>query len=87
MIHKYLLNGYHIVLDTNSGAVHLFDELPFQMLDYLEDGVPENPPEEPPDPPKNPLLFPVFPVEDAGLGVEIVVAAERRSSCIIRCIR
>ena len=46
MIHKYLLNGYHIVLDTNSGAVHLFDELPFQMLDYLEDGVPENPPEE-----------------------------------------
>lgn len=46
MIHKYSLNGYHIVLDTNSGAVHLFDDLPFEILDYLEDGVPDQPPEK-----------------------------------------
>ncbi len=46
MIHKYSLNGFHIVLDTNSGAVHLFDEAPFDMLDYLNDSVPENPPQE-----------------------------------------
>ncbi|MVB12957.1 Coenzyme PQQ synthesis protein E [Caprobacter fermentans] len=46
MIHKYSLNGYHIVLDANSGAVHLFDEAPFDMLDYLEEGeIPEHPPE------------------------------------------
>jgi uncharacterized protein len=45
MIHKYSLNGYHIVMDTNSGAVHIFDEAPFDMLDYLSDSVPENPPE------------------------------------------
>lgn len=44
MIHKYTLNGYHIVLDTNSGAVHVFDDAPFEMLDYLTDGVPEEPP-------------------------------------------
>ena len=44
MIHKYSLNGYNIVMDTNSGAVHLFDDAPFAMLDYLDDGVPDKPP-------------------------------------------
>lgn len=44
MIHKYSLNGYHIVMDTNSGAVHVFDDAPFDMLDYLDDSVPETPP-------------------------------------------
>ncbi|MBW7573764.1 thioether cross-link-forming SCIFF peptide maturase [Caproiciproducens faecalis] len=46
MIHKYSLNGFHIVLDTNSGAVHLFNDAPYDMLDYLNDSVPENPPKE-----------------------------------------
>lgn len=46
MIHKYSLNGYQIVLDTNSGAVHLFDDAPFAMLDYLDGSVPETPPQE-----------------------------------------
>lgn len=48
MIHKYRLNGYRIVMDTNSGAVHLFEEAPFLMLDYLEkdETVPEQPPKE-----------------------------------------
>ncbi|HBG54661.1 MAG TPA: hypothetical protein DDW99_00135, partial [Ruminococcaceae bacterium] len=45
IIHKYTLNGYHIVLDTNSGAVHLFGEAPFAMLDYLDGTVSEEPPE------------------------------------------
>lgn len=36
MIHKYKQNGYHIVLDVNSGAVHIVDELFFEMLDLLE---------------------------------------------------
>lgn len=44
MIHKYTLNGYRIVLDTNSGAVHIFEEAPYEMLDYLEDSVPDEPP-------------------------------------------
>ena len=46
MIHKYYLNGYYIVLDTNSGAVHVFDELPYLMLDSFTDSVPEEQPEE-----------------------------------------
>lgn len=46
MIHSYTQNGYHIVLDTNSGAVHLFGDAPFAMLDYLDGTVPENPPEK-----------------------------------------
>lgn len=46
MIHKYSLNGYNIVLDTNSGAVHLFQDAPFEMLDYLdENNLCETPPE------------------------------------------
>ena len=44
MIHKYTLNGFRIVLDTNSGAVHTFDEAPYEMLNYLEDCVPDEPP-------------------------------------------
>ena len=35
MIHKYFLNGYYIVLDVNSGAVHVVDELAYEMLDHL----------------------------------------------------
>ena len=46
MIHRYSLNGYNIVLDTNSGAVHLFDDAPFDMLEYLDGSVPDEPPEE-----------------------------------------
>lgn len=46
MIHKYSLNGFNIVLDTNSGAVHLFDDAPFAMLDYLENDVPDKAPQE-----------------------------------------
>jgi uncharacterized protein len=46
MIHKYSLNGFNIVLDTNSGAVHVFDDIPFKMLDYLTDSVPDDPPEK-----------------------------------------
>lgn len=46
MIHKYSLNGYNIVMDVNSGAVHVFDEIPFAVLDYLSDTVPKTPPED-----------------------------------------
>lgn len=46
MIHGYTLNGYNIVMDTNSGAVHIFDDAPFAMLSYLKDCVPEEPPQE-----------------------------------------
>ena len=42
MIHKYQLNGYNIVLDVNSGAVHVVDELFYHLLDFVsEDNLPE----------------------------------------------
>lgn len=36
MIHKYKLNGYNIVLDVNSGGVHIVDELTYDLLDNVE---------------------------------------------------
>lgn len=35
MIHKYKLCGYNVVLDVNSGGVHLVDELTYDMLDNI----------------------------------------------------
>ena len=46
MIHQYRLNGYNIVLDVNSGAVHLMDNLSFDLLDMLGDPIPESCPGE-----------------------------------------
>lgn len=36
MIHKYELNGYHIVLDVHSGAVHVVDPAAFALLDEID---------------------------------------------------
>lgn len=45
MIHKYELNGYKIVLDTHSGAVHIVDDLTYRMLDLLNDTISEKIPD------------------------------------------
>lgn len=46
MIHKYKLNGFNIVIDVNSGAVHILDNCSFDMLSYfkdkIEDHIPDN---------------------------------------------
>lgn len=36
MIHKYKLNGFNIVLDVNSGGVHIVDDLTYDVLDNIE---------------------------------------------------
>ncbi|NLN82162.1 MAG: thioether cross-link-forming SCIFF peptide maturase [Clostridiales bacterium] len=36
MIHRFKNNGYNIVLDVNSGAVHLVDEMCYRMLGLLD---------------------------------------------------
>ena len=36
MIHRYKLNGYNIVLDVNSGAVHVLDDMAYELLGFLE---------------------------------------------------
>ena len=41
MIHKYFLNGFYIVIDVNSGAVHIVDELAYRMLDFFSDKLPD----------------------------------------------
>lgn len=46
MIHKYRSNGYNICLDVCSGAVHVLDDIAFELLDYASDSIPEQMPEE-----------------------------------------
>lgn len=36
MIHTYKLNGYNIVLDVNSGTVHVVDEVAFDIINEYE---------------------------------------------------
>ena len=45
MIHKYKLGDYNIVLDVNSGGVHVVDELTYDMLDNAAAVAPVCPPE------------------------------------------
>ena len=32
MVHQYRLNGFNIVLDTNSGSVHVVDEVAYDLI-------------------------------------------------------
>ena len=36
MIHKYKLNGYNIVMDVNSGAIHIVDDVAYDLLECLD---------------------------------------------------
>jgi uncharacterized protein len=36
MIHKFSLFGTNVVIDVNSGAVHIFDDIAYDVLDYYE---------------------------------------------------
>ena len=38
MIHQYKNNGYNIVLDVNSGAIHVVDDVVYDVLPFLEKG-------------------------------------------------
>ncbi len=37
MIHQYINNGYHIVIDVNSGSVHVVDELTYLIIPRMEE--------------------------------------------------
>ncbi len=37
MIHQYKNNGYNIVMDINSGAIHVVDEVSYDMIALYED--------------------------------------------------
>ena len=36
MIHKFKIDGYNIVLDVNSGGVHIVDDLTYDLLENIE---------------------------------------------------
>lgn len=38
MIHQYKNNGYNIVMDVNSGAVHVVDDIVYDIIPLYEDG-------------------------------------------------
>ena len=37
MVHQYKMGGYNIVIDVNSGAIHLVDDLTYDMIAMYED--------------------------------------------------
>ena len=39
MIHQYKNNGYNIVLDVNSGAVHVVDDVTYDVIKYVDDNL------------------------------------------------
>ena len=40
MIHQYKNNGYNIVLDVHSGSVHVVDDMVYEIIALLDQGVP-----------------------------------------------
>ena len=42
MIHQYKSNGYNIVLDVNSGAIHIVDEVAYEVISMMEEKLEEN---------------------------------------------
>ena len=41
MIHQYINNGYYIVLDVNSGSVHVVDPLVYDAVAAVSSRIPE----------------------------------------------
>lgn len=46
MIHKFKQNGMCILLDVNSGGVHIIDDLTYDLLDFVQPPLAEKCPEE-----------------------------------------
>ena len=41
MVHQYKSNGYNIVLDVNSGCVHVVDDLAYDVIGLWEKSEPQ----------------------------------------------
>ena len=46
MIHQYINNGYNIVLDVNSGSVHVVDPLSYELIALADKRLEEGKSEE-----------------------------------------
>ena len=42
LVHQYKNNGYNIVMDVNSGSVHVVDDIVYDMIPYVESALKEN---------------------------------------------
>ena len=42
MIHQYQNNGYYIVLDVNSGSVHVVDKSAYEVIEILKEENPDH---------------------------------------------
>ena len=38
LVHRYKNNGYNIILDINSGCIHVVDELVYEAVGLLDEG-------------------------------------------------
>ena len=41
MVHQYKNNGYDIVLDVNSGAIHVVDDVTYDVIEMIDQSQPE----------------------------------------------
>ena len=41
MVHQYKMNGYNIVLDSNSGCIHTVDDVAYDIISMYENSAPE----------------------------------------------
>lgn len=46
MIHKFTLNGHHLLVDVNSGSVCELDEISYALLDFVGEDMPDALPEK-----------------------------------------
>ena len=46
MIHQYILNGYHIILDVNSGSIHVPDPLAYEAIRLIDESAGQKSDEE-----------------------------------------
>ena len=39
VVHQYKNNGYNILLDVNSGAIHVVDDIVYDVVPFIEEGL------------------------------------------------
>ena len=42
VVHQYKNNGYDIVLDVNSGAIHVVDDVTYDVIEMIDQSQPES---------------------------------------------
>ena len=42
MVHQYKNNGYDIILDVNSGAIHVVDDVTYDVIEMIDQSQPES---------------------------------------------